>query len=187
MKTSEPLAPPRPNANTYWVVPGRLLAGEYPSAEEELAAIQRLIPFLEAGVTDFVDLTTADELAPYDALLQILAVKRGQTPTHQRFPIADYSVPEPAARMGAILDTLDGILAAGRVAYVHCWGGVGRTGTVVGCYLVRHGLEGAAALDRVARLYAQMSATKRLRHPDSPENDAQREFVRNWRAVERQS
>ena len=27
----------------------------------------------------------------------------------------------------------------GRKVYVHCWGGVGRTGTVVGCYLVRQG------------------------------------------------
>ena len=30
--------------------------------------------------------------------------------------------------------------------YLHCWGGVGRTGTVVGCWLVRHGRTGDEAL-----------------------------------------
>lgn len=34
-------------------------------------------------------------------------------------------------------------LAAGQTVYVHCYGGIGRTGTVVGCWLVRHGLSGA--------------------------------------------
>lgn len=40
-------------------------------------------------------------------------------------------------QMRAILDAID--RAAGSIVYVHCWGGHGRTGTVAGCYLVRHG------------------------------------------------
>ena len=34
--------------------------------------------------------------------------------------------------------------------YVHCWGGIGRTGTVVGCWLVRHGMTGDEALAEFA-------------------------------------
>jgi len=26
--------PPKPNPNTYWVIPGKLLAGEYPGARD---------------------------------------------------------------------------------------------------------------------------------------------------------
>ena len=44
--------------------------------------------------------------------------------------------------MKRILDDVDEAIAGGGLTYVHCWGGIGRTGTVVGCWLVRHGLEG---------------------------------------------
>ena len=45
---------------------------------------------------------------------------------------------------------VDDALGEGRTVYVHCWGGIGRTGTVVGCWLVRHGLTGRGALDQIA-------------------------------------
>jgi hypothetical protein len=64
---------------------------------------------------------------------------------YRRCTIVDFGVPSPQ-EMTAILDVLDAALAAGRVVYLHCWGGVGRTGTVVGCYLVRHGMRGEEAL-----------------------------------------
>ena len=55
--------------------------------------------------------------------------------------------------MTAILDAIDTSLTGGRLVYVHCWGGVGRTGTVVGCWLLRHGLATRdAVLDTLAQL-----------------------------------
>jgi protein-tyrosine phosphatase len=60
--------------------------------------------------------------------------------------------------------------------YVHCWGGFGRTGTVVGCHLVRHGRSGAAALARLNELRRE---TPYAAHP-SPEREAQRALVRSW-------
>ncbi len=89
--------------------------------------------------------------------------------------IPDLHTPLPEG-MARILDTIDAALEAGRTVYVHCYGGIGRTGTVVGCYLVRHGTDGEAALAEIARL--------RRETPDgwkrSPETHAQREMVRNW-------
>ena len=70
-----------------------------------------------------------------------------------------------------MLDTIDQALAAGHTMYVHCWGGVGRTGTVVGCHLVRHGQQGTAALHALARRW--QTVAKRPRHPCSPETEAQ--------------
>ena len=69
---------------------------------------------------------------------------------HERHPIRDLSVPRSPQDMASILDALDEALEGGRNVYVHCWGGVGRTGTVVGCWLVRHGLTGDQALAQIA-------------------------------------
>jgi protein tyrosine phosphatase len=65
---------------------------------------------------------------------------------------------------------------------VHCWGGVGRTGTVVGCWLVRHGLAGGDALARVEALRA---TTPKANRP-SPETDTQRDLVRGWASHDRE-
>ena len=51
--------------------------------------------------------------------------------------------------------TFDRQLAAGLGVYVHCWAGVGRTGTVVGCWLIRHQL---AQSDNVLSVIAKRSA-----------------------------
>ena len=44
---------------------------------------------------------------------------------------------------------------SGRVVYVHCWGGKGRTSTVVGCLLIDDGLDYEAAVARIAELRAE--------------------------------
>lgn len=47
-------------------------------------------------------------------------------------------VPTPAT-MTAILDAIDASLAGNEPTHAHCWGGVGRTGTVIGRWLLRTG------------------------------------------------
>jgi len=76
--------------------------------------------------------------------------------------------------MVRILDAIDTALTGEQVVYVHCMGGIGRTGTVIGCYLVRHGQTGAEALQTIARLRGGLA--------ESPETEEQRRMVRTWRA-----
>lgn len=167
----------RPIANCYWVVPGRFLAGEYPGALDGAEARQKVRKLLEAGVTSFLDLTTEGELIPYEPFLREEAARLGVTVEHRRIPIQDLSVPRPAEAVN-ILDTIDSAIVSGHTVYLHCWGGIGRTGTVVGCYLARHGHRGQTALAELTRLWKVMEkATWRV----SPETDEQKEFVRNWR------
>ena len=78
--------------------------------------------------------------------------------------------------MKELLDLLGSEMDAGRTVYVHCFRGLGRTGTVVGCYLVNQGLSGSEALSRISELRKDVAGSFRK----SPETDIQRDFVRNW-------
>jgi len=169
--SSRPSAHERPIKECYWVVPGRLLAGEYPRTLDEDTTREKLDRLLRAGVTVFVDLTEEDEgLEPYAHMLGAAV--------HHRLPIRDASVPDSMEKTAEILDTIDRELDAGHLVYVHCWGGVGRTGLVVGCWLARHGLEGQAALARLRQLWRECPKSARLRSPETPQ---QERCVVDWR------
>ncbi len=165
--------------NAYWVVPENFLAGPYPCSADLAAAEARVAALLAAGVAHIVDLTEAGEynLRPYWPLLTAQAAAAGREVTRRQWSIPDVTAPT-VVQMRAILDDIDAALQRGRTVYVHCYGGIGRTGTVVGCYLVSQGLSGAAALETITRLRQPLPKG----HRPSPETAAQRELVRTWRA-----
>jgi hypothetical protein len=173
---------PRPLPNTYWVLPGRFLAGEYPASHAPDLTRQRLDALLSAGLDTFVDLTSAGELQPYVPILLEEADKCRVAAQYHRFAIRDLGVPLPG-EMRQALDALDLALAGGRNVYLHCWGGVGRTGTMVGCYLVRHGLSGDDALAQLEAWWR--TVPKSAAFPRSPETDGQVEFIRGWQEPSR--
>ncbi len=164
-------APAKPIPHSYWVIPGRFLAGEHPSGRtaEDTAARVRL--FVEAGFDCFVDLTVPDEREAYDPHLPREVI-------YLRKPIPDHGTPLQLAHMVEILAEIDRALAEGRRVYVHCRAGIGRTGTVVGCYLVERGRAGDEALDELNRLWEQNERS--LSWPEVPETPEQKEFVRTW-------
>jgi protein-tyrosine phosphatase len=122
-------------------VSDRLFGGCYPSS-------------LPSGVDFVVDLTEEGELPPY--------VFDGVE--HRRMGIRDFTVPIPE-EMERTLDTIDDALEAGRTVFVHCRGGVGRTGTVLGCWLRRHGASPEETFEALA---------------GRPETDEQRALIRSW-------
>jgi len=167
-----------PHTNCYYVVPGLLIAGEYPGAMTGSETRQKIRTCLDQGIRYFVDLTEEQELHPYADILHEEATARMATVEHLRLPVPDLSVP-PRDNMTAILDAIDAAVADRRKTYVHCWGGVGRTGTVVGCYFVRRGYSGEDALRKLASLWRNVE--KAHRKPVSPETAQQRQFVLDWR------
>ena len=153
-----------------YAVTERLLAGEYPGAADAASAERRMQAFAEQGIATFVDLThPADALAPYEHLLPA----DGRRIAHPIVDLGTTTIPH----MTRILDDVDAALADDRSVYVHCWGGIGRTGTVVGCWLVRHRLDDGDPLRTIARL--------RRGVPDawaaSPQTAAQRAMVTGWK------
>lgn len=173
--------PLRPMPETYWVIPGRLLAGEYPYSHfAPEATRQRLDAFLEAGFNTFINLTCRGELEDYEILLDEEAGYYSSAVECLRFAIGDFGLPEPEL-MSAILDAIDVALGQERKVYLHCLGGIGRTGTVVGCYLVRHGFTGRQALRQLAEWWREVP--KSVRHPRSPETASQANFVLRWQEI----
>jgi hypothetical protein len=168
----------KPIPESYWVVPGYFLAGGYPAISPDPARLRTaLTAFLEAGFNTFLDLTRAGELPAYLSDLQEEAARHGMAVDYQRLTIRDKGLPSQA-EMVVLLDAIDTALDAGRRVYLHCWGGIGRTGMTVGCWLVRHGLTGGQALIRLNELYR--TAEQSWFHPYSPETDAQVKFILDW-------
>ena len=122
--------PPRPNKNTYWVVPLKFLAGEYPGDKDPVKARKKIKQFLAAGIRHFVDLTEFGELVPYDAILSEETKIPSTKATYQRFPIRDISVSNDSEHLAEILSAIDRRISEGGAVYLHCWGGVGRTSSI---------------------------------------------------------
>ena len=180
----------RPHTDCY-IVPGtRMAAGSYPGVHPDhppQVLDDKLNAFLDAGITAFVDLTDpADGLEPYEPRVRELATAREIELQYDRLTIRDIDICTPT-HMRKVLDLIDARLAEGHGVYVHCWGGIGRTGLTVGCWLVRHGLTGDRALKKVGNLFQSMDVSRvaRWRATGSPQTQAQREMVREWEAIER--
>lgn len=169
------MAPLRPHANCYWLEPGLVMAGEYPGARDLAAAKAKLRACVDAGVRHFLDLTEPrDRLEPYAPLLAELALPIG----YERHGLPDMDVPTSHAQTAHILDRLDALTSAATPTYLHCWGGIGRTGLIAGCWLVRRGRTGEAALAEIATHWTTVE--KRTRQPQSPQTEEQRQYVLGW-------
>ena len=180
---AEPTATP-PTSWCYWVVENRLLAGTYPGSPDPDERRQKIQSLLDAGVRTFINLMEEDEtnyagepFSPYADLARELCPD-----VHcVRHPIQDLFVPTHN-EMEVILTAVDESLAAKRPAYVHCWGGVGRTGTVIGCWLLRH--HHAISTDVLEVLMELRKQDRERRHRMSPETADQQRFVKQWLAPE---
>lgn len=179
--------PPKPFPGSYWLKAHELLAGELPTSTIATVATAKLTSLLESGVQVCLNLLEISEFEQrpfaagsypnYSHEIKQLAATRGSAITCLRFPIRDMGVPT-VSEMVRILDAIDAGLAKEQPVYFHCYAGLGRTGTVAGCWLVRHNLGGEdvlLTLDKIRQ--AQGTAA----FGSSPQTETQCNFVLNWK------
>lgn len=175
-----------PTTRCYWVVKDRLLAGAYPFGK-------RVEELWDAGVRTFVDLVeeqthsvTGESLESYVPTLEKLSKRDGDPFEVVRAPLPDHHVPGFATPEGhefwhtveRALDAVDRSMQNGKSVYVHCVGGIGRTGMVVGCWLKQQGLAGQ--WDVIEALSALRKADKERAARKSPETMEQERVARYW-------
>ena len=164
-------APSTPLPNNYWVLPGRLLAGEHPFGANPLEAHERIARLTGAGIDAFLDLTEVGEMPGYRRLLPRVS-------EYRRFAIADGSVPLQAREMQAIQAHLAAWLSEDRRVYVHCRAGIGRTGLVVGCFLAEIGFRGDRAFRTLNALWRHCARAESW--PRVPQTEMQASYLVGW-------
>lgn len=185
MKASHPFSQILPYERSYWVVPGKLIAGHLPSAQngdidEHLFRLNRLIVVNIGAVINLMEKSEIGHnglpLWDYSEPLKKLADVQNHNLSIIRMPIPDLGIPSKT-RMTEILNMIDSFNKDKRMVYIHCWGGIGRTGTVVGCYLLRHGL---ANHKNVLEFIKYLRRSTPFSERPSPETQEQREFILGW-------
>jgi protein tyrosine/serine phosphatase len=179
--------PSVPFNQAYWVVPERFMAGCYPGAEHSADARDNLSGLLTHGIRHVINLMESSEVnrtgkpfVPYESQLTAIAQTLGCHVEISRRPIKDYGVTTPGA-MKKLLDLIDLSIENNQPVYLHCLGGLGRTGTVVGCYLARHGF---ASGEEVLGIIEALRGNIATHHLASPETAQQIELVCSWRQGE---
>jgi len=120
-----------------FVLEGELAGSSRPGMLRPLA--EDLAELARAGIGAGVSLTEG----PLDA--KALAAS-GMEWVH--LPVREFTPPAPA-QIERFIEFTDRSLADGRAVVVHCGAGLGRTGTMLACYLVRRGEDAGAAIRRV--------------------------------------
>lgn len=167
----------KPYPESYWVIPDLFMAGEHPGGWDELETRRRIQGLLRCDILNFINLTHPDDrVTGYADVLEDEANGYLKTATHLNFPIPDRSILSVQG-MQTILDALDSKINAASPVYVHCQAGIGRTGTVVGCFLIRHGIDPDHILQEIERLRSSVPS----RWMRSPESDAQVDYILSWK------
>lgn len=158
----------KPLDNSYAVCKN-LYAGEYPGDKNEEKARLKISRMIEFGVRHFIDLTEEHELRPYSHLLP-------PEVTYYRFPIRDCDIPDSIEDVVRLVDHIKDLTKKDNgYTYVHCWGGVGRTGTIVGCYLAEDSYG-----DTINRLRSRFADMPKSAYRVTPETKAQEDFIRRF-------
>jgi protein-tyrosine phosphatase len=121
-----------------------LFLGSCPRNADEIDRLRQ-----EAGVTAVLNLQTDDDMLWLDLGWETLLARYEACGIEvRRVPVRDFDAAELSSKLPQCVRTLDGLLAAGHVVYLHCTAGVNRSPTVAMAFLHRcrgWKLDGASA------------------------------------------
>jgi protein-tyrosine phosphatase len=154
----------------YWLDgswPGKLAVAPRPRGgdwlEDDIAGWKR------AGINTVLSLLTPEEQRDLDLRDEEKEV-RAQGMEFLSFPIPDRQIPRSETKWAEALEGVSDTLSTGRNVLVHCRQGIGRSGLVAACLLVKKGMSPGAAV-------ASVSAVRGLSVPETPE---QRDWIDHY-------
>ncbi|MCC6545553.1 dual specificity protein phosphatase family protein [Candidatus Sumerlaeota bacterium] len=145
--------------NFSFVIDGVLAGCAMPGLQGPLSG--DLAEARKKGVVGVVSLT---QRAFFPAVVQESGIR------YLHLPVEDFTAPTPE-QMQQFTTFVDQVRAEGGAVMVHCFAGVGRTGTMLAAYLVKEGMTAQQAIDRVREL-----------RPGSIETHQQEDAVADWEA-----
>jgi len=164
----------KPTHNSFQVNQERIWGCEYPFALDEEEGKVKLKTALDFGITHFIDLTEEGELVPYSPF-----IPQGSQVQHMRFPIKDTKVPTSMEATLALLQKMDTILSNPNAKiYLHCWEGVGRTCTIVACWIAwKQNTDFFSTLHLLDELWETCPKSSRRSAPDTQD---QLDFIQSF-------
>ena len=151
----------------YWLDetwPGRVALSARPRGGDWLE--DEIVGWKQAGISTVISLLEAHEEQEL-ALQGEAAEIRHQNMGFVSFPIPDRHVPRSEAELADALEKVEQSLAGGKNVLIHCRQGVGRTGLIAACLLVKEGMSPGSAVERISA----------ARGVVVPETDEQREWI----------
>ena len=134
----------------YWLDerwPGKLAVAPRPRGDDWLE--DEIRHWKQAGVDVVLSLLESSEEKEMGLEAEARSVQ-AQGLQFMSFPIPDRQIPKSEARLARTLDVLDRALKDAKNVLVHCRQGVGRSGLVAACLLVRKGMSPGAAIEKVS-------------------------------------
>lgn len=151
---------------------GIIYAGEYPGDKNGEFAKHKIEQMYHFGIRHFIDLTEEGELHPYNHLLP-------NDTTYTRFPVVDCGGPKNIESVQRLLLRIEELKKMDGYVYVHCWGGVGRAGTIVACYLSQNWEE--PDLNKTLEvLRGSFSEMPKSAYRETPETKEQIDFIEQF-------
>ena len=157
----------------YWLNdawPGRIALSARPRGGDWLA--DEIADWKRAGIGSVLSLLEPQEETDLGLRDEAAEVRRHGL-EFSSLPIPDRNVPASESKLTLALEDLDRKLLSGRNVLVHCRQGVGRTGLITACLLVKKGMSPGAAIEKISA----------ARGVEIPETEEQREWIGHFAAA----
>lgn len=173
--------PPTPNCN--YIISEQIMFGWYPSPPDTSGIYSNNIDALISTERNvFVNLTTLDETS---SLYDYKPYTKHHLPEtlFLSYPIPDCGIPTDNDSFCKLIVKLYELIQKGMKLYIHCRGGHGRSGIVVGCLLINMGYN----VEEVLKLLTMAHKTREY-IPDypCPQTQEQIQYIRDYKKSDTQ-